>query len=137
MLLAAGFVVACSPLPTQGTTSPGATTAPSSTTLRVAPANLGCDAIGVDFRRVTFHVDPTAAEPVVAAADSGRLLLTYWSAGFQLGTAAERVVRDPSGQVVVTDAEALPIPQANWPRLHGYFVCPAPDALYVLLVDPS
>ena len=143
MMIAAASVAACSPLATQGSASPSgialptATTASSLTRLRVAPVNLGCDAIGVDYRSVTFHVDPTAAEQVLAAADTGKSLVTYWSAGFRPGTAAERVVRDPAGQVVVSDGDVLPIPQSEWPRLHGYFVCPSPDALYVLLVDPS
>jgi hypothetical protein len=46
-------------------------------------------------------------------------------------------VRDPAGQVIAADGEALPIPEGAWPRLHGYFVCPSADALYVLLQDPA
>jgi hypothetical protein len=137
MLIAAVTVAGCAPPAGDRTAPPAASSAPSSIALRTAPANLGCDTVGVDYRNVTFHIDPTAAEQVSATTDTGKVLLTYWSAGFRPGTAAERVVRDPAGQVVVTDGQVLPIPQADWPRLHGYFVCPAPDALYVLVVEPS
>jgi len=136
MLIAAVTAAGCAP-PAGDGTAPPASSAPSSIALRTAPANLGCDSIGVDYRNVTFHIDPTAAEQVSATTDTGMSLLTYWSAGFRPGTVAERVVRDPAGQVVMTDGQVLPIPQADWPRLHGYFVCPAPDALYVLVVEPS
>ena len=126
------------PVPsTSPSSSPAATTAPSALVLRAAPANLGCDSIGVDYHRVTFRIDPTAAEQVSAVADTGKQLLTYWAAGFHPGTATDRVVRDPANQVVVSDGEVLSIPQGDWPRLRGHFVCPAPNALYVLLVDPS
>jgi hypothetical protein len=126
------------PVPsTSPSSSPAAATAPSALVLRAAPANLGCDSIGVDYHRVTFRIDPTAAEQVSAVADTGKQLFVYWAAGFQPGTATDRVVRDPSGQVVVSDGEVLSIPQGDWPRLRGHFVCPAPNALYVLLVDPS
>lgn len=105
--------------------------------LRRAPDDLGCDAIGLDYRSVTFHIDPAAAEHVSAVTDQGKPLLTFWSDGFVPGTAEERVIRDPSGAVVVSDGEVLAIPAAAWPRLHGYFVCAGPDALYVLLADPT
>jgi hypothetical protein len=96
-----------------------------------------CDAIGVDYHNVTFHIDAEAAEQVFAVADTGVPLVTYWAAGFLPGTAAERVVRDPAGQVVVADGDVYPIPEAAQAQLRGYFVCLAPDALYVLLADPS
>ena len=118
---------------TQATAATASAAAASSRiVLHQAPANLGCDSIGVEYRGVTFHIDPAATEPVSAVADTGVSLVTYWSAGFHAGTAAERVVRDPAGQVVVADGDTLAVGQ----RLHGYFVCLAPDALYVLLADP-
>jgi hypothetical protein len=105
--------------------------------LRLAPANLACDAIGVPYKSATFRIDATATEQVSAVADTGTQLRTFWSAGFQGGSADERVVRDSSGQVVATDGEVLTIPDGAWPRLHGYFVCPSADALYILVPDPS
>jgi hypothetical protein len=41
-----------------------------------------------------------------------------------------------AGEVVVTAGEVLVISRDDWPRLHGYFVCPSLDALYGLLSDP-
>jgi hypothetical protein len=38
---------------------------------------------------------------------------------------------------VVTDGQVLEKPAAAYPRLAGYFVCLAPDRIYVLLADPS
>jgi hypothetical protein len=40
-------------------------------------------------------------------------------------------------QVVATDGEVLAVAQGAQTRLHGYFVCLAPEALYVLLADPT
>jgi hypothetical protein len=105
--------------------------------LQAAPANLGCDTIGVDYREVTFKIDPAAAEPVVAIANTGLDLHTFWAAGFRGGTADNKVVFDPTGAVVVTDGDKLAIPEGAFPRLNGYFVCPSPDALYVLAADPQ
>jgi hypothetical protein len=141
-----------------GTSQPAATTAPSvapsaapsaaapsavpsgsatgSLELRQAPADLGCDTIGVEYRNVTFQIDPGAEEPVTAQTDTGKSLQTFWSAGFE-GSAAERVVKDPTGQVVATNGETLVIPEGAFPRLHGYFVCPSPNALYILIQDPA
>jgi hypothetical protein len=105
--------------------------------LQPAPANLGCDTVGVEYREVTFQIDPSAAVQVTALADTGTVLHTFWSADFDGGSATEKVVLDPAGEVVVTDGEVLAIPEGAFPRLHGYFVCPSPDALYVLIADPA
>ena len=105
--------------------------------LRVAPADLGCDAMGVPYRSATFKVDPFAADPVTAVTDQGASLRTFWSAGFEGGPATDPVVRDPAGQIVAADGDVLTIPEGEWPRLKGYFVCPSADALYVLLADPA
>lgn len=115
-------------------------TAPASRvaiTLRVAPPNLGCDAMAPEYRSVTFAIDAAAPEHVVARTDSGTTLSTFWSAGFEGGSSEDPVVRDPAGAVVARDGEVLRIPEGAWPRLAGYFVCPSSNALYVLLVDPS
>lgn len=105
--------------------------------LNEAPANMGCDTIGIDYKSMTFDIDPDAVEQVAAETEAGVILKTYWSAGFQPGTDAEQVVRDPTGAVVVHSGDVLQVPPAGYPRLHGYFVCLAPDKLYVLLTDPS
>ncbi len=126
--------------PSAASASPTTATPPSGTTtivLNEAPANLGCDTIGIDYKSMTFRIDPAAAEQVSAVTDTGVALSTYWSTGFMPGTDAERLVRDPNGKVVVSDGDVLQVPPAAYPRLAGYFVCLGPDKLYVLLADPS
>ena len=105
--------------------------------LNVAPANLGCDAITVPYRSATIHFAPADPDQVTAVTDAGASLKTYWSVGFVGGTFADPAVLDPEGIVVARDGEIVTIPQGAWPRLNGYFVCPSPDALYVLLIDPA
>ncbi len=137
VLVVALVVAACGSTPATTVPASVAVATGSAIQIQQAPANLGCDAMGVDYRRVTFRIDPAAAEQVAAVTDTGRILRTFWSAGFRGGPAAERVVVDPAGAVVAVDGEVLAIPRDAWPRLHGYFVCPSPDALYVLTPDPS
>ena len=105
--------------------------------LRPAPFGLGCDAIPAPYRRVTFRIDPAAADQVWAVADTGATLPTYWEAGFVGGTTSDPVVRDPEGKVILRDGDTLAIPVSAWPDLHGYFVCPSQSALYVLLRSPD
>ena len=127
-----------SPSPSSAAT-PGASTtataAPSSAAivLHETPDNLGCDSIGIDYKTVTFHIDPAAAEQVSAVTDTGVALVTYWPAGFKAGTAAERVVRDAAGNVVASDGEVLQAGQ----NLHGYGVCLSTSKLHVMLAAPS
>ena len=97
-------------------------------TLRLAPADLGCDTMAVEYRRVTFEIDPGAEEQVTARTDTGQSLRTFWSAGFE-ASAEEAAVKDPSGQVVAADGETLDIPEGAFPRLHGYFVCPSTNGV--------
>lgn len=103
-------------------------------TLQPAPADLGCDTVAPEYSSVTFHIDASVSDDVTATTNAGATLETFWSAGF-VGGATD--VQDPSGQVVVKDAEVLDMPQGAFPRLKGYFVCPSRNALYVLLQDPS
>lgn len=122
-----------------GTPSPSPSGQPTtvSIVLHAAPANLGCDSIAPPYRVVTFRIDASALEQVSAVTDTGARLTTFWAQGFRGGSSADPVVRDPSGSVIVADGDVLVIPGQDWPRLAGYFVCPSPDALYVLLADPS
>lgn len=97
--------------------------------------------MAVPYGSARIQIDVEAADPVTAVTDAGSSLKTYWSRGFALGLATDAVgdwvVRDPNGQVVAGQGERLDIPAGAWPRLHGYFVCPTADALYVLLQDPA
>jgi hypothetical protein len=139
-LIAALMVLACSQAPATPSAQPSAPAA-AAPVLRPAPANLGCDAMGVSYRSARIEIDGAAADPVTAVTDDGKSLRTYWSQGFSLGLAndavADWVVRDPAGQVIAGDGETVDIPEGAWPRLHGYFVCPSTDSLYILLQDPT
>lgn len=103
---------------------------------RVA-GDLGCDTIGIDYTSFTFHIDPGAADQVIALTNKAATLKTYWSDGFQPGTDAERVIRDATGAVVATDGQVVTVPAAAYPRLAGHFVCLGTDAIYVFGADPS
>jgi hypothetical protein len=139
-------VPASSPSTPGGAGSPSPTAAATATAvaspsvkplaLRQAPDNLGCDSIGIDYRRMTFRLDPDAAEPVSAITDTNVQLRTNWSAGFKQAPGGQRAIVDPAGQVVVTDGQTLDVPQAGYPRLAGYFVCLGPSEIYVLLQEP-
>jgi hypothetical protein len=131
--------VTASPAVTSPPASPSADPGGDASTLALepAPADLGCDAMGVAYRSVRFKIDAAAADQVTAIADTGAALRTYWSAGFRGGPVADGTVLGPQGEVVASDGEELPIPTGAWPRLGGYFVCPAPTAIYVLATDPE
>jgi hypothetical protein len=106
------------------------------------PTDLGCDSIGwpedVDpFRRLTFTIDPEAAEQVAARSDTGRELLTYWPADFEAGPTSQRVVRDGSGAIVVRDEETIDVPSAGFLEIHGHPVCLQPNVLFVMTDAPS
>ena len=136
------LVVACAPTAPAtpfGTAPPPSAPAATGAEIQLQPAaaNLVCDTIGVDYREVTFQIDPGSTTQVTALADAGRVLQTFWAAGFRGGTSDNKVVFDPTGAVVVTDGDKLAIPEGAFPRLKGYFVCPAPEALYILAADPQ
>lgn len=139
-LAACGGAASPSPVPS-GSPAPVPSASPSPDgagfALNESPAGLGCDAMRPPYDEIVFRIDPDADEPVTAIADTGAVLKTYWSVGFVGGTAQDPVVRDAQGDVVLSDGDRLAVPEAEWPRLHGYFVCPSNDAVYVLEVDPS
>ncbi len=134
LVLAACATDTIGPSPT-GSTAPVSTSTPlsSGVALRPAPSDLGCDSIGVDYQRVTFHIDPAAADPVVATTDTGVSLVTYWAAGLQLAPGPDRVVRDPTGKAVVSDGDVWGTDK----QLAGYFACFGTTSLYVVLSQPG
>ena len=99
--------------------------------LSFAPDDLGCDAVGVPYRSVTFVIDPAAGQDVTVTTDIGSSLATAWQTGFVGGPVADRTVLDASGAVVARDGEVMEIPEGASPSLHGYFVCPSASVLYV------
>ena len=137
-MLIGAMVLGCGPqgpiVPSIDLPSPSAP-AGGAIRLNPAPADLGCDAVPAQYNSVTFRIDVAAADQVTATTDTGKTLRTFWAAGFQGGAADDPVVRDQLGAVIAADGDVLEIPSGAWPRLHGYFVCPSTDALYVLVDD--
>ena len=43
----------------------------------------------------------------------------------------------PKGEEVALDGTKIDVPSGAYPRLAGYFVCIAPDALSILETDPQ
>jgi hypothetical protein len=130
------------PPPSPSPTPPAPTSAPPAIVLNRSPADLGCDSIGWPddverFRSLTFRIDPAAAEQVMAVSDTGVELETSWAPGFEPGSATERVVRGPDGQVVARDGEVVDLPEAANPELHGYLLCLTPTTLDVMERRPS
>ncbi len=122
-------------------TSSGLASSATAITLHTFAAPLGCDSIGwpdeiKPYTSLTFRIDPGAEDQVRVVSDTGRELVTYWEAGFVPGSATERVIRDPDGQVVAQDGEVVVL-HPGW-QLHGHFTCMSnPDKLYVALTEPG
>ena len=124
---------------TAPTATPGSspTAGPGALVLDRVPDATACDAIGVDYTSVTFHIDVTAAPQIWAVADTGTSLLVRWTSAFAAGTGTEPTVVDGSGAVVLEDGDTLDLPEAAWPDLHGHMVCPGPSSLTVLDEAPA
>jgi hypothetical protein len=133
--LLAVAIGACSSGPSAApSATPGSspTAAPGALVLDQVPDNIGCDAIGVDYTAVTFHIDVTATPQIWAVANTGTSLLVRWVSAFAAGPGTEPNVVDASGAVVLEDGDTLDLPEGGWPDLHGHMVCPGPNSLTVL-----
>jgi hypothetical protein len=98
---------------------------------------IGCDAIGVDYRSATIRIDPASEPDVWAQTDGGKKLAVKWTNGFSASNFSPLAIFGPKGEEVAHDGTKIDVPAAAYPRLAGYFVCLAPDALYVLETDPQ
>ncbi len=105
--------------------------------LRDAPADLGCDAIGVPYTTVTIRIDPSAADPVWGETDTGTRLGTFWSPSFTGDTSADSVITDANDETVARDGDVITVGGPEGPRLAGYFVCAGLTDIYVLAEDPQ
>jgi hypothetical protein len=141
--LASVFAIAlgaCSnPASTAPSATPGSSATPGTAVLELdrAADNLGCDTIGVDYRSVTFHIDPSADPQIWAVTDTGGSLGVRWDSTFEAGTGAEPTVIDADGETVISDGDTLDIPEGAFPELKGHFVCPGPTELSILDEAPS
>lgn len=147
-ILALGaLVLACSPAAAPSASSAGATTQPASAA--VSPAGsagaivldrtgpIGCDSIGIDYKVATIMIDAASDPNVWAVTDTAKKIAAKWTAGFTVTDGPEPVVQDSKGAEVARNGTAINVPEGANPRLAGYFVCLAPDALYVLETDPQ
>jgi hypothetical protein len=100
--------------------------------LREAP-DIGCDAVPSPWKFFVIRIDALAEDQVWAVNDQAGRMNTFWEKGFTGGTSAVPVVVDPEGQVVARDGERIDVPQRDWPDLHGHFVCPGLNEIYILL----
>jgi hypothetical protein len=138
-ILAVAAVACSGGASTAPTATPGGspTAAPGALVLDRVPDATACDAIGVDYTSVTFHIDITATPQIWAVADTGTSLLVRWVSAFAAGPGTEPTVVDGSGAVVLEEGDTLDLPEAGWPDLHGHMVCPGPNSLTVLDEAPA
>ena len=52
-------------------------------------------------------------------------------------TESRPTIVGPKGEEVARDGTKIDVPAGAYPRLAGYFVCLAPDAMYILETDPQ
>jgi hypothetical protein len=141
--LASVFAIALgacsSPASQAPSASPGSspTSGTGTLVLERAPDTTACDAIGIDYTSMTFHIDTTASPQIWADANTGVSLTVKWDSTFEAGTGAEPSVVDASGAVVLEDGDTLDVPAAAYPELKGHFVCTGPTALIILDEAPS
>jgi len=127
-------------------TSPSA--APASSTQASAVVSAGaivldrtppiaCDSIGVDYTSATIRIDATSDPNVWAETETAKKLVVKWTQGFSATNGSTPVITGPKGEEVARDGTRIDVPAGAYPRLAGYFVCLAPDALSVLEADPQ
>ena len=100
---------------------------------------IGCDSIGVGYKSVTINIDAASDPAVWAGTDTavpGKIAVK-WTDGFTATDGPEIVIRGPKGEEVARDGTVIDVPDGAYPRLAGYFVCLAPEAIYVLETDPQ
>ena len=111
--------------------APSSSPTPETIQLRFMAADMGCMMAAAPLP-LMFRIDPAADEQVIAVAHDGTRYHTWWSEGFLGGTAADPVVRDPAGQVVVRDGDLL-----EDYTLHGNRVCVGSGSIWVFPAGPA
>lgn len=118
--------------------SPSAPAAPAKAiVLQRAPANVGCDSIGIDYDMATIRIDPAADIAVWAETRTGQRLATFWSAGFTATDGDPPVIRDPDGKVMAANGSGIDIRHwQSYEPWNRFFLCPGPASLYILEQAP-
>ena len=94
---------------------------------------IGCDTIGIDYKSATIKIDAASDPDVWAETETGKKLAVKWTAGFTAGGrggACDPWTEGRRGRPR-RDEDRRPGGR-QLSRLVGYFVCLAPDALYIL-----
>ena len=133
------LVLACSPAASPSSSAaPPVSAAPTSVAsasgivLQRTEAN-SCDTIGIDYKSATIKIDEASDPDVWAETDTGKKLAVNWTAGFNATDGDPPVVSGLQGEEVARDGTRIDVPaDGSYPNLGGYFVCLAPDALYIL-----
>ena len=147
VLALGALVLGCSPVAAPSESPASAPSQPAS----VAPAQpssasgivlqrsgqVGCDTIGVDYTSATIKIDAASDPDVWAETDTGKKLAVNWTDGFTATDGPPPVINGPKGEEVARDGTVIVVPAGAYPRLVGYFVCLAPDALYIQETDPQ
>jgi hypothetical protein len=126
----------CASAPASSATPSAGASAETSILLQRMADNTGCDAIGVDYRKITIRIDPSAEIHVWAETDKGTQLAIRWADGFT-AEGTPPVIRGPKGEEVARDGTVLEIPGDAYPRLAGYFVCPGTNSILVYAETPT
>ena len=98
---------------------------------------VGCDSIGVDYTAVTINIDVSSEPDVWAGTDTAKKIAVKWTNGFTTTDQPEPTILGPKGEEVARDGTVINVPAGAYPRLAGYFVCLAPETIYVLETDPQ
>ena len=97
---------------------------------------IGCDSIGIDYKSANIRIDAASDPDVWAETDTGKKLSVKWTEGFTATDGDAPVIKGPKGEEVARDGTVIVVPPGAYPRQVGYFVCLAPDTLYILETDP-
>jgi hypothetical protein len=140
LIVVVAVAASCATPPTSGASATAGASAGGSAGApillqRLAPQT-GCDAIGVDYRKITIRIDPSAEIQVWADTDKGTQLAIRWAEGFT-AEGTPPVIRGPKGEEVARDGTVLEIPDGAYPRLAGYFVCPGVNSVGVYAEIPA
>ena len=147
VLALGALLLGCSPAGSPSASPAGAPTQPASAAAS-QPASgsgivlqrtgqAGCDTIGVDYKSVTINIDPASDPDVWGETDTGKKLAVNWTDGFTATDGDAPVIDGPKGEEVARDGTVIVVPAGAYPRLAGYFVCLATDALYIQETDPQ
>ena len=121
-----------------GCGSPSGTPARVTGDIRVrTAAEQFCPLMHIPYPRLTMRINPAVSEQIEAIADDGVTFDVWWPEGFHAGASGGTVILDQEDRIAASDRDVIEVPARGqgWPQLHGYRVCAASGAIYVV-TDP-